>query len=168
MSAYVLLIAAACTLWCGAEGYAGLDPLYSQTTWYGIGTQRPRPVTWQYCMWEGHRMRVGSSWQVGCVEYSCRNDGFYYVRYGPEGNVRVVSTQYCEWEGKKMMIGSSWKTTGCEQCSCSEAGLFCAGSGRYLVPDHCLLLVDETCQTELVDANDPFSPCGMPQVFHGK
>ncbi|XP_035693461.1 prostate-associated microseminoprotein-like [Branchiostoma floridae] len=112
---------------------------------------------------------------VMCVTWRVTEGYTYFAQlqsedrlYGPEGNVRVVSTQYCEWEGKKMMIGSSWKTTGCEQCSCSEAGLFCAGSGRYLVPDHCLLLVDETCQTELVDANDPFSPCGMPQVFHGK
>nr|AAS57720.1 beta-microseminoprotein [Branchiostoma belcheri tsingtauense] len=89
-------------------------------------------------------------------------------QYGPEGNVRVVTTPYCEWEGKKMMIGSSWKTTGCEECSCTDSGLSCSGSGIYMVPDHCLLVVDENCQTDVVDADDPFSPCGMPQFHRGK
>ncbi|XP_078694472.1 beta-microseminoprotein-like [Branchiostoma floridae x Branchiostoma belcheri] len=72
---------------------------------------------------------------------------------------RPVVTQYCAWEGKKMMIGSSWKTTDCVTCACGGNGLHCTSSGVYAVPDHCMILIDETCQTLIVDAQDPYSDC---------
>ncbi|XP_019616266.1 PREDICTED: uncharacterized protein LOC109463830 isoform X4 [Branchiostoma belcheri] len=163
MGVYVLMIVAMCATWREAEGAAFFEPLSSETTMYGS-----RPVVTQYCAWEGKKMMIGSSWKTtDCVTCACGGNGLHCTRYGPEGNVRVVTTHYCEWEGKKMMIGSSWKTTGCEQCSCSDAGLFCSASGTYMVPEHCLMVVDENCQPDMVDANDPFSPCGMPQI-HGK
>ncbi|XP_019646445.1 PREDICTED: uncharacterized protein LOC109486969 [Branchiostoma belcheri] len=82
--------------------------------------------------------------------------------FGPRGKARVIDMPYCEWEGIKMMIGSGWRTVGCEECSCSDEGLFCAGPGLYTIPDHCLMLVNENCETEMVDANDPLSPCIFP------
>ncbi|XP_078614583.1 uncharacterized protein LOC144883803 isoform X1 [Branchiostoma floridae x Branchiostoma japonicum] len=72
---------------------------------------------------------------------------------------RPVTTQYCEWEGKKMMISSSWKTTDCVTCTCGMNGLHCTSAGAYAVPSHCMLLIDEACQTLVVDAEDPYSTC---------
>ncbi|XP_019616255.1 PREDICTED: mucin-2-like [Branchiostoma belcheri] len=86
--------------------------------------------------------------------------------YGPEGNERVVTTPYCEWAGQKMMIGSSWKTTRCEECDCSNYGLQCRGRGVSIVPDHCMILIDETCQEHIVSAEDPYSDCDFSGGSH--
>ncbi|XP_035693457.1 uncharacterized protein LOC118427668 [Branchiostoma floridae] len=71
---YVLMGVVICALLWETHGREVTGPLISETQWYGS-----RPVTTTYCLWEGHKMRPGSSWSEGedCLVCSCDSRGLY-------------------------------------------------------------------------------------------
>ncbi|XP_035693448.1 uncharacterized protein LOC118427661 isoform X2 [Branchiostoma floridae] len=73
MGVFVLMIVAMCATWRAAVGAAFHAPLHSETTMYGW-----RPVTTQYCEWQGKKMMVESSWKTtSCETCSCEENGLY-------------------------------------------------------------------------------------------
>ncbi|XP_046576528.1 uncharacterized protein LOC124284500 [Haliotis rubra] len=82
---------------------------------------------------------------------------------------------YCEYQNMKMLPDSTWRTTECEQCECTNSGLFCEGfgfnAGLFGAPEECDV-VNDGCDIRLVDAADHTKDCqpfreGPPPGYFG-